>query len=130
MKLSDLKTNNELLAEDLRDPEFRAEWERTALARAIAIEVVKYRAEHELSQRQLASVLGMKQPQVARLESGDVTPSIETLIRLSHRLDIEIALDFRPAAAAAPKLLNKRAQTRDMVASYNSAETTVLVAAA
>ena len=33
MKLSDLKTNDGLIAEQLHsDPEFRAEWERTALA--------------------------------------------------------------------------------------------------
>jgi hypothetical protein len=32
MKLSEMKTNDELIAEHLRtDPEFRAEWERTAL---------------------------------------------------------------------------------------------------
>jgi hypothetical protein len=43
-----------VLAEDLQDPEFRAEWERTAVARAVAIRVVGYRAEHGLTQTQLA----------------------------------------------------------------------------
>ena len=35
MKLSEVKTNDELIAEQLRtDPEFRAEWERTREASA------------------------------------------------------------------------------------------------
>lgn len=129
MKLSEFKSSDELLAENLQDPEFRELWERTALARAIALKLVAYRAEHELSQRDLAKILGMKQPQVARLEYGDVTPSLETLARLSDCLSLEILLDFRPSKAT-PKLVNKRAQTTGMLASYRSNEATVLVATA
>lgn len=128
MKLSDLKTSEEVLEEHLQDPEFRELWEKTALARAISLKLVGYRAEHDLSQRDLAKILGMKQPQVARLEYGDVTPSLETLARLSERLSLEILLDFRPSDAT-PKLVTKRAQTTDMLASYRSREATVLVAA-
>jgi len=36
--------NTEVLAEMLGDPQFRAEWERTALARAVAEAVIRYRA--------------------------------------------------------------------------------------
>ena len=49
MKLSDLKTSDEVLSNEMRDPTFRAEWERTALARALAVEVLAYRTEHNLS---------------------------------------------------------------------------------
>ena len=38
------KTGKEVLDGLLEDPEFRKEWERTALARAVAIEVIRYRA--------------------------------------------------------------------------------------
>lgn len=97
MGLTETKTNEELIAEQLRtDPEFRAEWERTALARAVAVAIVRYRAEHDLSQRELAVRLGMKQPQVARLELGDVNPSIETLMRIASRLRLEFKIDVRP----------------------------------
>jgi ribosome-binding protein aMBF1 (putative translation factor) len=102
VKLSEMKTNEELIAEQLRtDPEFRAEWERTKLARAVAVAIVRYRAEHELSQRELAERLGMKQPQVARLELGEVNPSIETLMRLASELRIEFSIDVRPVAEPA-----------------------------
>lgn len=86
-----------VLAEQLRDPAFRERWERTALARAVAIAVVAYRAAHELSQRQLAEKLGMKQPAIARLEAGEHNPSVETLIHLSRTLGMEFLLDISPA---------------------------------
>jgi ribosome-binding protein aMBF1 (putative translation factor) len=96
MKLSELRTNDELIAEQLRtDPEFRAEWERTALARAVAVAIVRYRADHDLSQRELAGRLAMKQPQVARLELGEVTPSMKTLLRISTELGIEFTIEVR-----------------------------------
>src|SRR5712691_2497873 len=87
LKLNRLHSSKDALQKDLRDPEFRAEWERTALARAIASEVIAYRVEQGLSQTALAERLGMKQPAVARLEAGDVTPTIETLQRLVRVLD-------------------------------------------
>jgi DNA-binding XRE family transcriptional regulator len=72
-----LKTNEKLITERLAtDPRFGAEWERTAFARAVALEVVRYRSENGLSQRELAEMLLTKQPRVARIERGDTTPSI------------------------------------------------------
>jgi transcriptional regulator with XRE-family HTH domain len=129
MKLSEIKTNDELIAEQLRtDPEFRAEWERTALARAVATAIVRYRAEHDLSQRELADRLSMKQPQVARLELGDVNPSIDTLMRLSAQLGIEFTIDVRPAGTPA-RNVTKRAQANSLVGSFRTDEAEILVAA-
>src|ERR1039458_4064099 len=109
MKLSDMKTNDALLAEQLEDPAFRAEWERTALARAVALRLVRYRAERNLFQRDLAKLLEMKQPQVARLERGDVSPGLDTLMRLAGALDIEFTIDVRPVNRRT-RVVTKRAQ--------------------
>jgi ribosome-binding protein aMBF1 (putative translation factor) len=86
MKLSDLRTSEEVLGGALRDPAFRAEWERTAVARALASQVVAYRVKHGLSQRALADELHMSQPQVARLEAAIHNPEIETLRRVASVL--------------------------------------------
>ncbi len=94
MKLSDMKSAREVLAEDLKDPKFREEWERTALAREVAIRVVAYRAEHNLSQEALGRLLGMRQPAVARLEAGEHEPSLATLKKLSRSLDMEFHIDI------------------------------------
>jgi transcriptional regulator with XRE-family HTH domain len=128
MKLSELKTNDEILQEELQDPEFRAEWERTALARAVALAVVRYRGDRGLSQRNLAERLGMKQPQVARLELGEVNPSMETLMRVSAQLGIEFTIDVRPAGTTVHNV-TKRAQANNLVGSVRTSEAEVLVAA-
>jgi transcriptional regulator with XRE-family HTH domain len=128
MKLSDMKTNDELIGEQLADPAFRAVWERTALARAVALRLVRYRAEHDLSQRDLAKVLEMEQPQVARLERGDVNPTIETLMRLAGALDIEFTIDVRPTSRKA-RLVTQRAQD-EALTSYETERAVALVASA
>jgi transcriptional regulator with XRE-family HTH domain len=128
MKLSELKTNDEILQEELRDPEFRAEWERTALARAVALAIVRYRGDHGLSQRDLAQRLEMKQPQVARLELGEVNPSIETLMRVASRLGIEFTIDVRPSGSAA-RNITKRAQNENRVGSVTAADGELIVSA-
>jgi transcriptional regulator with XRE-family HTH domain len=128
MKLSDMKTNDEILQEELQDPEFRAEWERTALAHAVALAIVRYRGDHGLSQRDLAERLGMKQPQVARLELGEVNPSMETLMRVSAQLGIEFTIDVRPAGTTVHNV-TKRAQANNLVGSVRTSEAEVLVAA-
>lgn len=128
MKLSDLKTSEQALAEELRDPDFQREWERTAVARAVALKVLTYRTEHGLSQRALAKKLGMTQPQVARLEAGEHNPTIDTLARLAQALDIEFAIDVHPRKRA-PKLLSGRAQGKNAIASYETDTAAVLLAA-
>jgi len=100
MKISEMPTQAEVVAEELEDPEFRAEWERTALAREVAIAVVRYRTEHGLSQRQLAEQLGWKQPAVARLELGEYNPSFATLCTLAAKLGLELVLDITPTGLA------------------------------
>jgi DNA-binding XRE family transcriptional regulator len=96
-----LKPHDELLAEDLAaDVEFRAEWQRTALAREVAAELVRYRAERGLSQRALAVQLGVSQPRVVELESGERNPRIETLIAIARATGLEFTIDIGPAARA------------------------------
>lgn len=108
MDLDQLIPHEEVLAADLRDPEFREEWERTALARWLAVEVAHYRAKHDLSQRQLADRLGVHQSDVARMEAGEHTPSLGRLIRVARGLDIELMIDIRPQKKPA-RLPKKRA---------------------
>jgi len=128
MRLSDLNTSEEVLVEHLRDPDFRREWERTAVARAVAVKVIAYRAEHGLSQRALAQKLGMTQPQVARLEAGEHNPTIDTLARLAQTLDVEFAIDIHPRRRV-PKLLSGRVQRVNAIASYETDTAGVLLAA-
>jgi len=88
--LADWPANDELIAEQLRaDPAFRAEWERTKGARALAVAMVHHRAERNLSQEELTGLIGMTTAQIAGLEAGDADPSAKTLITISAQLGIE-----------------------------------------
>lgn len=94
MKLSELKTAADVIDEQRQDPKFRAEWDRTAFARDVALRIVRYRTENQLTQTALARKLGMTQSVVARLESGDQPPSIATLAKLTARTGLEFDIRF------------------------------------
>jgi len=128
MKLTDLETSEQALAEELRDPDFKREWDRTTIARAVALNVLAYRTEHALSQRGLAKQLKMTQPQVARLEAGEHNPTIDTLARLAQTLDIEFAIDVHPHQRPT-RLLSTRARGKNAIASYETDTAAVVLAA-
>ena len=98
VKMSELRNAEDLAAEELRDPDVRQEYERTAFANAVAIRVIKYRTEHGLSQSALARHLGMSQPAIARLEAGEHEPSLGTLARLARGLGIDFSVEITPTA--------------------------------
>lgn len=87
-----LQTLDQWLEPDLADPAFRAEWNRTVLARAVSHAITRYRTEHGLSQTALGERLHMSQTQISRLELGEHTPSFETLLRITEALDLELSI--------------------------------------
>ncbi len=93
------RSAEEVLAEDLKNnPEFRTYWERTTLARAVALAILHYRTEHNLSQRRLGQLLGIHQSHVSRLELGEHTPLLEMLQKLSMVLGLRFILDIGPSS--------------------------------
>jgi len=120
-----IKTHEELLAAEMAaDPEFAAEWERLALARLVAVQLIGYRSDHGLSQRQLAARLGVSQPRVVELESGEKNPQIETLVKIAAATGIEFAIDIAPIGQD-PKLVGKAVKSTQ---AHRYAGASVLVA--
>jgi len=77
-------------------PEYRAEHGRTQFTNQVAIQVIRYRAEHGLTPTAFGRLVGIRQPHVARLESGDHEPSVSTLARLSAALGVDFSLAITP----------------------------------
>jgi len=100
MARNKLMPAEDVLARQLGNDGFGAEWDRTALARAVAIEVVRYRVDNGLSQAALARRLGVSQPVVARLEGGEHTPTWETLSRLAREMSVHFVVDVDPTDGA------------------------------
>jgi transcriptional regulator with XRE-family HTH domain len=109
------KSFDELLADQKRaDPGFWAEWQRFAPARQFAVALLRFRAEHELSQRDLAGILGVSQPRVVKLESGEHNPDVDTIINVVRRLGIEFCVDVAPAGRK-PVLVTARARKSEPI---------------
>jgi DNA-binding XRE family transcriptional regulator len=102
-----LTTHDELLAaERAADPQFADEWERLAVARMVAVQLIRYRAVHELSQRALAARLGVSQPRIVELESGEKNPTFDTMVKIAAATGLEFAIDIAPAGRT-PQLVGK-----------------------
>ena len=76
----------------------------------IGIAVLKYRYDYSLSQTAFGKLVGMSQPQVARLELGEHTPNFDTLLRITAATGLEISLTIGPTVEprrAIPKELQR-----------------------
>ena len=94
MKPSDLTPHDEV--QRIRragDPAYAVESDRLAFTEAVSLAVVRYRAEHQLSQRAFATQISSRQPHIARLEHGDVTPSLASLQRLASAGVMEVHIE-------------------------------------
>jgi len=70
------------------------------VARQLAEVVSAFRAERGLTQEQLGRMLLLHQSQIARIEAGQHTPAIETLVRIAHHLGLTFAVQITPAGAS------------------------------
>ena len=99
VKLSDLTTAEEIHEGDMSDLAYKAEHERTRFANDIAIRVLTYRTDHGLTQTAFGRLVGLRQPHVARLESGEHEPSLSTLVRLAAALGEDFTIAIKPGGA-------------------------------
>jgi len=88
-----LTAASDVLAKLRTDKEFDRAWQESSFARQVAICVLQYRADHGLTQLDLAKKLRMQQPAIARLEVGEHSPSLITLHRLASRLRLHFEVD-------------------------------------
>lgn len=75
-----------------RDPRFTKELEEARAEVRLAVMLAHLREERGLSQRDLAKITGIKQPQIARIEKGGQMPTIETLWRLADALNAQVVI--------------------------------------
>jgi DNA-binding XRE family transcriptional regulator len=87
-------THTEVMTDLLKDQEFKEIWEANATKREITMAVIGERIKRKLSQEQLARKAGLKQPSLARVESGGVMPSITTLNKLAKAFGKRLEVRF------------------------------------
>lgn len=78
-----MKTHRQYIDEQIKkNPKFADTLAEAEQEVAIAVELARLRERRGLSQTELAKLTGMKQPQIARLESGAHFPAFPTLQKL------------------------------------------------
>jgi len=92
-------THEEMVAEWMKNPEFRAEYERIEHDEMPMLDaILKARAEAGLTQAQVAERMGTKAPSVARLENALVTgkpsPSLATVKKYAAALGKRVEIRF------------------------------------
>ncbi|WP_279011301.1 helix-turn-helix domain-containing protein [Synergistes jonesii] len=87
-------TFNEFLTEQLKDPEFRAEWEALQPQKAIIQAMIDARKRSGITQKQLAERTGIAQGDISKLENGSANPSIRTLQRLADGMGMKLKVEF------------------------------------
>ncbi len=92
------KNFRETLNEQMKDPEFKKEWDALEPQYQIIKAMLKSRAETSLTQKQLADITGIPQADISRLENGNANPSLRTLQRLAEGMGMKLKLEFIPAA--------------------------------
>ena len=88
-----MKAHRQYVKEQMKpDLRFAKELEAARIEVRLAIMLARLREERGLSQRDLAKITGIKQPQIARIEKGSQMPTLETLWRLADALNAQVVL--------------------------------------
>ncbi|WP_353932724.1 helix-turn-helix transcriptional regulator [Okeanomitos corallinicola TIOX110] len=80
----------------LADPEVKAEYDALELEFQLAKKIIALRNSMGLNQRDFAEKVGIKQPHLARIESGKQIPKLETLTKLAAAAGYSVAIHFIP----------------------------------
>lgn len=95
------------------DPAVRAGYETASVAFRLAEQVRAMRQEKEMTQQDLARVMGTTQSAIARLEAGGIEPSIATLLRLADALGVNLVVELQ-AKGKSKAQRTKRASGADL----------------
>lgn len=98
------------LEEEMKDPEFRAIWEKTAPAEEFGLAVALAREERGMTQEALAAAAGIKRPMIARIEKGNQAPTMPTVLKFVRAFGASLAIDPSGRMRFATETTAKRGQ--------------------
>lgn len=82
----------DLEKELLSDPATKKEFDRLAPRYAVISQLIAARNKKGLTQAQLARKMGTKQSAIARLESGNINPTIGFLDKVASVLEVNLTI--------------------------------------
>ena len=84
------------LQEQLKDEEFKKEYERLEPEFNIMQAVIDSRKQSHFTQKELSEKTGIAQSDISKLENGNSNPTISMLQRLADGMNMQIKLEFVP----------------------------------
>lgn len=94
--VNNMKTLNQYMDEQLKNDEFRKEWENSQPELDVIRAIVDARTSQNLTQKELSERTGINQADISKLENGTRNPSLNLLKRLADGMDMMLELKFVP----------------------------------
>lgn len=91
-----MKTFNEMLAKQMKDEEFKKEYEAIQPEMDVIRAIVDARTSQNLTQKELSERTGINQADISKLENGTRNPSINLLKRLAEGMGMTLKIEFVP----------------------------------
>ena len=89
-------TDLQKLKEELRkDPEFRAEYEKTRPEFEVMCALIEARSSAKMTQKKLSEKSGVRQSNISRIENGTCSPTIATLQALAKGMGKRLVVGFQ-----------------------------------
>ena len=82
------------LEEQLKDPEFKKEYDALEPQFAVIKAIIDARREKGITQKELSELTGIAQGDISKLENGSANPSIKTLKRVATALGKRLKIEF------------------------------------
>lgn len=91
-----MKTFDETLAKQMKDEEFKKEYEAIQPEMNEIRASVDARTSQNLTQKELSERTGINQADISKLENGTKNPSINLLKRLAEGMGMTLKIEFVP----------------------------------
>jgi len=82
------------LAKQLKNPEFKRHYNEYGKQLEIAYQILQLRKKRKMSQAELAKIIGTKQSNIARIETGQQNFTIEILHKIASVFGCELEVKF------------------------------------
>ena len=82
------------LEEQLKDPEFKEEYDALEPEFAVIRAILNARHEKGITQKELSELTGIAQGDISKLENGSANPSVRTLERVANALGKRLKIEF------------------------------------
>ena len=82
------------LERNLKDPEFKKEWDALELEYQVQAELIKARTEINMTQAELAEKSGVRQSNISRIENGNALPRLSTLEALARAMGKKLKISI------------------------------------